>query len=414
MKKNHFLPAALAAVCALSLSSCRDYGDSALQPESMAGWSYESYVQLYEVLWNNVNSSYIFWDVDTVDWDARYEECLPLFQALDTRRTAGDTVTLAEYGQVCKQLFAGLTDHHMSIKLRNPFPAPGEENMAFIINIGIDEVMRREGYHASVDASLSAVLDSLQARGRVSSLDTASVPGLDFHCAACLLDDTIAYLRFNEFAFTEVRHAASGTSQARAWQVLQSWKKLIADRASAALIDCRSNGGGYCDDLSLILSPFLEKDLSLGRYRSKQGMGRLDYSPWCPLVCPAGADSVKAMPVAVLCDMMSVSMAEICTYAVRQLPSGCAVGERTFGATGPLEQDLFDRTYGGPYGNIQTDFYEVYTSTYEWHTPKGCLEGVGVTPDLEVKTDPQQLLLGIDDQMEMALMYLRADTTIVR
>ena len=80
-------------------------------------------------------------------------------------------------------------------------------------------------------------------------------------------------------------------------------------------------------------------------------------------------------------------MGEIEPIAARQvLPVAYIVGERSYGATGPLQPDFMDLTYGGSFGedDLSTGHY-VYTSDFE--TLVGGVtnyEGKGIEPDLEV------------------------------
>ena len=67
------------------------------------------------------------------------------------------------------------------------------------------------------------------------------------------------------------------------------------------------------------------------------------------------------------------------------LPTSHIIGERTFGATGPLQPTNFiDLNYGGPFGGISTMHHYIYTSTFESSIGGKVLEGIGLTPDQEV------------------------------
>lgn len=67
------------------------------------------------------------------------------------------------------------------------------------------------------------------------------------------------------------------------------------------------------------------------------------------------------------------------------LPTSYIIGERTFGATGPLQPVAYiNLTYGGPFGNINTMHHDVYTSTFEALIGGQISEGIGCVPDQEV------------------------------
>ncbi len=395
------------AVMAVSLCSCRQHGDDVLNPDSTALQEIESYVDLFDIVWNGINSSYVFWDVDSVNWDKRYEECLPLFKAFDDTHEKGDTVHYKQYREAWSKVVAGLTDHHLYASIRNLYPVKGEQEFV-TLSPGSEEVKSRVGYHPSSENVIEAAIDTMVQDGRISDISIAYGYDTAIYVLSCLMDSSIAYFRSNSFYLTEMKEAAKGTPEAMCWKVFESWKRLIADKATGAILDVRANGGGYCSDLGLLLSPFLAENLTIGRYRTKQGMGRMDYSPWSDMVCPASAttDTVYDIPLVVICDCGSVSMAEMTAYAVSQMPKGVTVGERTYGATGPLAPGWYEGTFGGVFGTMYSNYY-VYTSTFEWHTPEGCLEGIGVTPDVYVPFDSIAFSMGVDPQIEAALLQFK-------
>ena len=76
----------------------------------------------------------------------------------------------------------------------------------------------------------------------------------------------------------------------------------------------------------------------------------MDYEPWTQEVLkPTERSRDLDVPIVVMADMNSVSMAEMTTLAVLGLPKGCFIGERTHGGTGSLVTDnlVFDQFYGG-------------------------------------------------------------------
>ena len=47
--------------------------------------AYSTYTEQFDYLWRVLSTGYVFWDVDTTDWDAMYERYLPAFQELDEK-----------------------------------------------------------------------------------------------------------------------------------------------------------------------------------------------------------------------------------------------------------------------------------------------------------------------------------------
>ena len=56
------------AVLALSLVSCRKEPLDMVNPNNRIC---KSYLQQFETVWQGMDQGYVFWEKDTVDWDAR-------------------------------------------------------------------------------------------------------------------------------------------------------------------------------------------------------------------------------------------------------------------------------------------------------------------------------------------------------
>ena len=174
------------------------------------------------------------------------------------------------------------------------------------------------------------------------------------------------------------------------------------------IIDVRHNIGGNLSDLPIVLGKFVDEEKMLFYTRQKNGPGRLDYTPWTPEVLkPTERSRDLDVPIVVMADMNSISMAEMTTLAVLGLPKGCFIGERTHGGTGTIAADniAFDQFYGG-YFNIN-DILEVYTTMTMMKDLDGVNhEGVGISPTIEAPFDGVNLLQGIDTQLERAVEYI--------
>lgn len=100
-----------------------------------------------------------------------------------------------------------------------------------------------------------------------------------------------------------------------------------------------------------------------------------------------------------------MSMGELTTQAIAQMPNGCFIGERTFGGHGPLFRHLFEVNYAGP---IETNNHVVYTSNDVFRDADGKItEGIGYTPTYEVLYDEEKMRAGVDVQLNAALNYIR-------
>lgn len=85
MKRNIIL----LALIALVFSGCRKEADYHPYIGEYDQLAYDSYSTQFDYLWKCMSTGYVFWDVDETDWDAKYDEYMPKFQALDAKHEAG-------------------------------------------------------------------------------------------------------------------------------------------------------------------------------------------------------------------------------------------------------------------------------------------------------------------------------------
>ena len=157
-------------------------------------------------------------------------------------------------------------------------------------------------------------------------------------------------------------------------------------------------------DLNFLAGQFIGRPLHFGYSRYKSGNGRLDYMPWidADLLPQSGAAAVT-LPIIILADRYSASIAEIITMALRVLPQCRVVGETTFGATGPFAAGALYND--GPFE--VPGFLSVTTSSAEFKYIDGKIyEGKGFPPDYAVPFSAAALGAGDDPQMDKALSLL--------
>lgn len=410
------------------LASCRKEPLDIFNPNSRSCNTFE---QQFQAVWDGMDESYMFWERDTVDWDARYEEYQPIFAAFDARGSR-NPVTQQEYQQAWSGLFEGILDHHLTARLwcpnNNGFEAwvqPGKNDYSHWTDRG-------------------AQINALRKIPGISSFLACEpsgeyVPGSWF----CLfpgksVGKKIAYFRFTGFSFMKMHEHIDDipnkvTAQApviafygpRYFEGMAAGNACWAnnDSIEALIIDVRGNGGGNLGDLKSLVGSLSSNDVHLGYTRVKEGMGRLDYSGWTPFIIKSTEKHLNtAKPIVVLADINSASCAELTTLFIKYLPNGTFIGERTYGATcalWPQSGTMHDIFYNGCFGdeyywengypyNKKLFSYFVYTSTFDMvDRDYVSMEGRGVTPDIEVLYDATQLRRGVDTQLNRALEYLR-------
>jgi hypothetical protein len=404
MKRNIIL----LALVALIFSGCRkeaDYHPYIGETDQLA---YDSYSTQFEFLWKCISTGYVFWDVDETDWDAVYTEYMPKFQALDAKHETGQDVTLAELKTLYEGAMGGLRDHHMNIEVRNLFPSPDDNASYISIRPGMMEVEKRDYYIESLGNAqydlmvfLNNDIDAqyeLAAHESVTAYVDEIGEDVTYHYCLFTLPDgrKIPYLWQSMAGLTPVMHSLGGTDQASdAAVIVDHWltaiKETPREQLAGIILDNRCNTGGYQDDLDYLIGSFLNEKTEILRTRYKEGPGRLEHSIWTPYYIEPLAQyhrdiTAENIPYVVITDIFSISMGEIEPATIKAvLPTSYVIGERTFGATGPLQPTTsIDLNYGGPFGNISKMHHYVYTSTFECSIGGKVLEGTGLTPDQEV------------------------------
>lgn len=368
---------------------------------------YETDLQQFEVVWNGLNTAYVFWSVDTTDWDAVYEQYHAKFERMEAEP---DSV----WEKTWRELTSTLIDHHMTITLKRP----SSSYYTITINPGLDEQKARSYYHERPNLFPNVhreMLNKWVNYGRLS--DTVSVYHINiayngyFWCSySGVLDGEIAYLYLSSF---ELNNASMFDKM----QAFEHFKQLVAkDGIKAAIIDVRDNPGGNPNDISYLLSCFTtEKRIEIGCSQTKLGLGRYDLTPPMPCyVYPVSTGQERNIPVIVLADINSVSAAETAVMSIRNLPQGYMVGERTYGARGTLSDD-FELFYSGSFGvgggtilGYMTLGHYIETAKWLFLDVDGtCYEGRGIEPDVECLFDQSAWNNGVDNQLECAVEFAK-------
>ena len=422
MKRNIII----LAIIALVFSGCRkeaDYHPYIGETDILA---YDSYSSQFEYLWKCLSTGYVFWDVDNTDWDAVYDEYMPKFKALDAKHEAGQDVTLDELEELYKGAMGGLRDHHMLVQIKNLFPAAADTIASFSITPGQYEVEKRDYYIEWSFIEQARFIGFFQEVGTHYELEAneffmGGIPGtkqvgLFAYCLFRLPDGRkIPYLWQSCAALTPILNSNDPTIQEAA-DLIKHWltaiKETPREQLAGIILDNRVNSGGFQDDLDYLVGSFLNERTEVMQTRYKEGPGRYEHSAWTPYYIDPQSQyrrdiTAENIPYVVLCDINSVSMGEIETSIIKKvLPTSHTIGERTFGATGPLQPtSSINLNYGGPFGNIETMRHYIYTSTFEARIDGKVLEGTGYTPDQIVLRKDHGDDLGA--QLDAAIEYIK-------
>ena len=105
---SRFINNVIIAIFLLLLFACKK--DIVKDPNDT---NYDTDVEQFEAVWNGLNTSYVFWPIDTTEWDAIYEKYRPMFEIMENEQ---DSI----WEKTWRELTSTLIDHHLSITLRRP------------------------------------------------------------------------------------------------------------------------------------------------------------------------------------------------------------------------------------------------------------------------------------------------------
>lgn len=389
-------------------SACRKEYFDLPNPDTVTNTTFE---EQFVSLWHGMDQNYLFWERDTTDWDAMYERYLPVFQEFDRK----GNVTNTEFAEVYTKIFGGLIDHHFSLTVQNLSTG------AFAsVNPGAREVLSRDYYHSTWTEQQVAVVKNME--GVTNYKEWNGDCGNWFAMLPIEGNKKIAYFRFSAFAFSQLQmQVLYGGTNASALDPLKAFYGTVLEGMGPSglgnnsyvkgiIVDVRGNGGGNLNEIVPLAGSLMQEDLLLGYGRTKEGLGRLDYSVWTPyhIHCPA-KHLAEPKPIVVLADCNTGSCGEMLTLIVKSLPNGTFVGERTWGCTGPLLPGQNDLLYSGVFGDLYHTGYYVYTSNFDFvNAQYESLEGKGIEPDIWASYNQELLQYGKDTQLEAAIEHIKS------
>ena len=389
----------IAAILVLVGSSCRKEADYMPYIGENGQLAYSTYTEQFDYLWRVLSTGYVFWDVDTTDWDAMYERYLPAFQELDEKYERQGFVPTEELQTLYTGLVSGLVDHHLTFRVRNLHPAPDDQNAAVSVTPYALEIPTRDYYYESAgeeNQGIQIFLQNIENQYTVETHESciAYEPNLGmsvvYHYILFRLSDgrKVPYLWQSSAGIMPIM-----LQNGEGAQLLDHYFRAITEtpreQLAGIILDNRCNRGGYQDDLDFLIGNYLNEKTEIMKTRYKEGPGRLEHSPWTPYYIFPNTRyhrdiTAENIPYVILCDINSVSMGEIEPMTIKAvLPTAHTIGERTHGGTGPLQPaNCIDLNYGGPFGisNLSVGHY-VYTSTFEAQISDKVWEGIGHTPD---------------------------------
>lgn len=199
------------------------------------------------------------------------------------------------------------------------------------------------------------------------------------------LDSVYVDILPDNIAYVQITHFASDTDI----ELSGALEDSITSGAEGIILDLRSNPGGYLHVVVNIADEFLDKgvvlyeaddkDNVIEEFKSKDGGLAID------------------IPLAVLINGGSASGSEVLAGALQDRNRAPLIGTQTFGK-GSVNVLL-----------SLSDGSALYITTARWLTPDGSMiEGIGLTPDIEVEITEDDIIADIDPQLDAAINYLQS------
>ena len=391
------------------LMGCRQRGDVYFDPNDPINMQYTTYAAQFEAIWRGMNTHYVFWSQDPTDWDAIYQNMLPRFQELDSKYQADgstpDSLTLVNlYAEATKTLI----DHHLKLYVRDIHT--GQE-CAYCP--GREEVLQRD-YVVDQQYSAAAMKEAIDGFVSSGALNEGKWGQLDkninFFGIRYVDDKKIAYLWQNSYKMTESLKREGETELEKQYiQNIRSWLDMCLNDENllGIILDNRCNNGGSTNDLDIAIGSFIGERLHYADLRYKEGSGRYEYTDWIPAYVDVNDNhrnlEAEKIPYVVLTNAFSISMAEITSQIIKNLPTGCMIGERTYGAHGQ-SNDYTTVFHDGAIGSTSGNHY-IFTSNLQTRfVNESVLEGTGITPTKSIL----QLESGYSGAMLKAIDYIKA------
>ncbi len=294
------------------------------------------------------------------------------------------------------------------------------DNLISIIKDLITEYTKKN-YYNYINAYTSGSFDLVMKKYELPYYESEDDPST---ILSFITTDNIAYIRASSFMMPwDIEINSSETFKQNAIQqyedVLSHWYEMIqqlhkSQKLKGVIIDMRNNHGGSTENLKYFAGTlFGNKDYVYGKSKTKNGIGRLDYGISVPVYVNHYSDNAEEIsePIAVLTNAQTISCAEVTTGAIKQHTNGFSVGMRTYGAGNTLLPDATDNSvnnYGGSIGSVNGVAYGYLPFCLTSYNGIGVIEGVGISPDIEVRYDDNLYqTTGRDNQLESALEAIR-------
>jgi carboxyl-terminal processing protease len=195
--------------------------------------------------------------------------------------------------------------------------------------------------------------------------------------------DSVEWRMENNIAIIEINQFGTNTR----WEFSKVINEILNNRPKGIILDLRYNGGGYLDGAVDIVSEFIEKGKVVTIKKRNPEEDEIIYVN--------GQARMASQPLAILINKGSASAAEIVAGAIQDHERGTVIGENSFGK-GTVQE--VENLIGGS---------SLRMTVAKWFTPNDTnISEAGITPDIIVELDYEDLENGDDPQLNAAIDYI--------
>ncbi len=382
-------------------TSCR----KEVERERLTSYYGKSYTEIFEAFWNGMNTNYVFWDIETVNWDNMYKTYKPRFEYLD-QQPKNDPKLAQQAVQYLVDMTKDLADSHLNISFNGlaTYLVSGYQLQGYDFQASSIRHQLRGDRMPIPNKVFEEIIPKYYLTKAKKGTDQGN-----FRVNLGIIprnNKNLIYFRFNSFQLIS-QYLSNNTSSTPVKPVLDEFFRYTKDPSvDGLIIDLRGNPGGLVADLDFLIGRLITSPSYFSNTRTKNGNGRLDFTPWVKgYVHPQPGSTNFTKPIVVLVDQYSVSMSEMTSLAVKYtFPDARLVGEQTWGGTGQIPFN--DTRYlGGQF--IAANFVKVYTAGVEFRDKNlVSYENKGIVPDIKIAYDPEKIKSNIDVQLEKGIEYL--------
>ena len=329
----------LCCLVALTFASCENIISDTDAPDNP--------VNVFEYLWNKVDTQYSFFDIKGIDWDSIHEVYRPMVY---------DEMTDDSLFNVCAAMINTLKDGHTN--LWSDFNISHSDSLFYLMIEG-----------SQLDANVVAA-NYLTAHGYTTGSFRHNF----------IRNGEVAYIRYSSFTST----------------ITDNDLHFVLDRykdCKGLIIDLRENGGGASTNMMKLLSIFDNHGQEMFKSQIKSGPGHDEFTDFRTVYAADSSFLGKnpyTKPVAVLIDRGSFSATSFFSVATQAFPNVELFGDYTGGGMGMPNGGTLPN--GWHYRFSITRAIALDGNNYE----------NGVPPYQRVLLDPAMTAQGIDNIIETA------------